>query len=67
MTFNLTTFLGVGVIRDGLPSSSQLSYFLKMVAQGIKLNKVMGGASDKTQLAAEVQVTDLPVSILYQQ
>jgi len=56
MVYNLTTYLGVSIIRDGLPSGGQLPDFLRMIAEGIKLNFVMGGVANKAALQTKVQV-----------
>jgi len=56
MVYNLTTYLGVSIIRDGLPSGGQLPDFLRMTAEGIKLNFVMGGVVNKAALQTRVQV-----------
>lgn len=56
MVYNMTKYLGVGVIRDGLPSPSQVKDYEKMFNDGIYLNVVASGVANKSALQSQVQV-----------
>jgi len=55
MVYNLTTYVGVGAIRDSIPSPSQAADYARMFAAGIQLTVVAGGSPNKTELAKQVQ------------
>lgn len=54
MVYNLTTYVGASVIRDEIPSSDQISDYARMFKEGISLNVVAGGVSNKSDLDNEV-------------
>eukprot|EP01113_Clastostelium_recurvatum_P042223 TRINITY_DN6825_c0_g1_i6.p1 TRINITY_DN6825_c0_g1~~TRINITY_DN6825_c0_g1_i6.p1 ORF type:complete len:660 (+),score=105.87 TRINITY_DN6825_c0_g1_i6:1377-3356(+) len=55
MVYNLTTYLGVGAIRDGMPFPNQVNDYARMFAKGIKLNTAVGGCANISQLRHQVQ------------